>query len=439
MKIQKLTYIGLVGLVLMACSPRVPDVFDDTSVNRLDKRRTEVMNLLINQPNGWVMEYFAQADPTSSDVEKHQGYTFLMEFRTDGTVTVGAPVDGVFKTETSMWDVINDNSTVLTFNTFNHIFHYYSNPDPALGLWGADGEGIGGDYEFLVLQYNETENYQLLKGKKHSCYIRMYPLAANQEWEGYFSLLGQMDQFIFGENTPLDYYDGNTHLTLYNGKEHEFRAFTFGADTLGGGSYYGLIVTPKGLRIHGGEFQAGKETIIIPMDLFALNEAQDKLVSVNTPNIYMTVDGATAFVSDANNGKPWRIDGNSLPAAVVSAKTTLDAAISAVVANSYVTRFRWEGAGDKRVALRIYYSVGGGADNSYDTYYFNVAQTGKEVTLTADDTYSAGSILYQFGGLDLVHTFNGTYTFSLQQGFHPSQGLTGTKSDDATFVLHLNH
>ena len=435
MKIQKIILPLVLGAMLAACSPRVDDIFDDTAMVRLEKRRTDLKNQFINAPNGWVMQYFAQSDATSSDSIKHRGYTFLMQFRADGTVTVGAPVNGVYDTETSMWDILNDNSSVLTFNTFNRIFHYYSNPDPDLGLWGADGEGVGGDYEFMILEYNSSENYQLLKGKKNSCYVRMYPLAAGEDWEGYFAKIDAIDQFIFEEQTPLDLYSNNSHFTLYNGYSHEVRAFKFGADTLGGGSYYGLIVTDKGIRFHDDTILSAQ----IHRAEFRLNNEKTRLVSVENPNTYITVDGKTAFISDAANAKPWIIDTDNLPASVVSARNTLSASIAALVSNSYVTNMVWYGAGKDRLGLRIYYVVGGDAGKSYDIYYFNVNESGQTVTLTADDTYSPGSILYQYGALDLVHTFDGTYSVALQHGFHPSKGITATKTNDASFTLHMTH
>ena len=162
MKIQKIILL-ILGIVLVACTPRVDDLFDETAVVRLEHRRAALMEQFMKAENGWVMQYFARVNPVASDTAQHKGYTFIMKFREDGTVTIAGEVNGLYKTETSMWDVINDNSSVLTFNTFNSIFHYYSNPDPELGLRGADGEGIGGDYEFLVLEYNEKEDYQLLK------------------------------------------------------------------------------------------------------------------------------------------------------------------------------------------------------------------------------------------------------------------------------------
>lgn len=430
---MKKTYILTLLVALAACSPRVDDIFDDTSIVRLEQNREVVKERLMGAENGWVMQYFVQSNQSYSDPEKHQGYTFMMLFREDGTVTVGAMVDGVYKTETSMWDVINDNSTVLTFNTFNSIFHYYSNPDPELGLWGADGTGLGGDYEFMVLEYNKTENYQLLKGKKRNCYVRMYPLAANQDWEQYFTILDKMDSFLFAENVPWDMYVGDRHLTLYNAKNHEFRAFEAGADTLGGGYYYGFITTEKGIRLCDEEILDAK----INSEAFNLSADGKRLVSVSDANAYITVEGSSMFINDVNGGRDWNIDMNSIPNIVSEEIAKLSATLNSVVPNSRVTTLHFSGFSKGKVSLKIYYVAAGDAGKSCDDYYFDVVQEGEYLTLTANGTYSSNSMMYNYGCLDLVEIFNGRYKCELLQGFAPSKGITLMRDDD--FVLNMKH
>lgn len=432
MKKINILFIAILAL-LASCSPRVKDVFEDTAAERLEQNRLAVKERLMGAENGWVMQYFADYDYTASAVDNHKGYTFLMLFREDGTVTVGAPVDGVYKTETSLWDVISDNSTVLTFNTFNSIFHLYSNPDPDLGLWGADGIGYGGDYEFSVLEYNTKENYQLLKGKKRSCYIRLYPLATNEDWEGYFAKLDAMDKFLFTDDVPWDMYVDDQHLTLYNAKKHEVRAFEAGADTLGGGHYYGLITTENGIRFHDAQILEAK----VERASFNLSGDKKRLVSVVNPNAYITVEGATVFTSDANNGKPWIVDMNKLPTDIIDKAKVVNENMSAVASNSYIKSYSFYGAGKNRMALRINYSISGDAGNSYSQYYFDAVQEDRHITLTADSTYMSGAIIHNYNGWDLITAFNGTYDIDLAIGFTPSKGIELTKGAD--FVLTMKH
>ena len=434
---KKISILTILAAVLLsACSPRVADIFDDTAVVRLEQNRETVKKRLINAENGWVMQYFAQSDPTSSDTTKHQGYTFLFKFRDDGTVTVGAPVNGVYMTETSLWDVISDNSTVLTFNTFNKIFHYYSNPDPSLGLWNTDGVGVGGDYEFSVLEYNETENYQLLKGKKRSCYIRLYPMAADQDWEQYFTKLEDVNTFLFEEEQPLGMYINGKHLSLYNGSTHEFRAFEFGADTLGGGQYYGFIVTENGIRLH--------DQKILDCEInrasFNLNEDKSRLVSVLDQNVYIEMEGSTAFESSIAHGTTWRADSLTLGSSITSAASTLEEYLHSGVGsakgnkNAKILSVGFTAA-DNSIALNVYYTSTG-KNELTDQYYFNYSYDNNQFKLEYNETSGQHNLL-NYNGEDFVKAFNGTYSFKILEPFHPSKGIQMNKIDDPNFAMTL--
>ena len=440
MKIKKFILPLMFGVIVLAsCSPRVDDIFDDTAMIRLEKRRTELMNRFMGAQNGWVMQYFAQSDPTSSDTAKHSGYNFLMEFRTDGTVTVGAKVNGIYKTETSMWDVINDNSSVLTFNTFNEIFHYYSNPDPELGLWGADGEGVGGDYEFMILEYNEQENYQLLKGKKRSCYIRMYPLAAGEEWESYLDKIDAMDQYLFGEKIQLDLYSGNTHLTLFNGDKHEFRAFPYGADTLGGGTYYGLVVTEKGLRVH------DEEILEVPVNRaeFRLSADKKRLVSVLNSNLYITLDGATALSSHADHGRVFSADPATISSTITEGMATLEHWLKTGVGsakgnpNAKVLGFDLvAGEDSQQIGLQIDYSSNG-TNTLSNTFYLTKSSNKGICTLKYEGAMGDKNTLKNYNGEDFVRLFDGSYTMELVKGFTTSEGIMIQKTQDSNFSFKV--
>ena len=434
---MKKTYILilLAATLLSACSPRVADIFDDTAVVRLEQNREVVKERLMKAENGWVMQYFAVSDQTTSDTLRHKGYTFLFKFQNDGTVIVGAPVDGKYKTETSLWDIISDNSTVLTFNSFNSIFHYYSNPDPALGLWGADGTGIGGDYEFMVLEYNEKENYQLLKGKKRSCYVRLYPMATGQDWEEYFTKLDSMDKFLFEENLPLGMYVEAKHLSLYNGPTHEFRVFEFGADTLGGGEYHGFIVTENGIRLHDNEVSEQK----INRASFNLNADKTRLVSVLDENIYIEMEGSTAFESSIAHGTVWKADSASLTSSITAAISTLEEHLHNGVGsakgnkNARILRVGFSKA--NKVTLDVYYSSNG-KNELKDQYYFDYKMEGGNIQLTYDGNYGQHNLI-NYNGEDFVKAFDGTYSFKILEPFHPSKGLQMSKTDDANFTMTL--
>lgn len=85
---------------------------------------------------------------------------------------------------------------VLSFDTYNEIFHFFS--DPAIP--GLPGLGYEGDYEFIFM--GQENNELILKGKKTGNTFRMHPLSKNQSWEQTLNDLKSIIRTI----TPPDYY-----------------------------------------------------------------------------------------------------------------------------------------------------------------------------------------------------------------------------------------
>ena len=58
---------------------------------------------------------------------------------------------------TSMYQIKGDMGPILSFDTYNHILHQFSDPNP-------DGLGYEGDYEFIIL--NVAKDKIEVKGKE---------------------------------------------------------------------------------------------------------------------------------------------------------------------------------------------------------------------------------------------------------------------------------
>ena len=441
-----LSILALAAAWMAGCSPRVDDIFDESAIERLTSNNATVKERLIAAPNGWVMQYFPRTNNTASDSAQHQGYTFLMQFRQDGSVTVAAPFDGAYRTATSHWDVVNDNSTVLTFNTFNYIFHYYSNPDPDLNLTG-DGVGVGGDYEFLVLTYDEKDKCQELKGKKNGTYNYMYALKDGQDWPSYFKDIEKMDSTLFGalsNTTPLDMYAQGKHFTLFNARKHEFRAFEYGADTLGSGSYYGFLVTPDGIRFH--DDHVLEE--LISNAPFLLNDKKDRLVSTALSDIYITIDAVEAFRSDLNHNKEWLATADQLSAETQTWIHNIEAGVLSRLKSSKVEiqSIGWTRKSATALTMNINWTSTNksGKTTSYkDNVNCTYSIQDSRLTLSPDSTNIKSMNVYKYSGtaqsdvVSLVKSFNGTFTMELVQGFAPAKGirLSDTEDREKSFVV----
>ena len=173
----------LVGSIagFSSCKNEEEDIFDASAAQRLDEYKRQYSAELTADGGKWLMEYFAN--------EEEGGYAFVMTFNTDGSVRISGQntwLGHSYKSEVSLWQIIADNGPVLSFNTYNNVFHIMS--DPA-NITGPDapvnpdqdnrdidetGTGHGGDYEFVIIGLSEDGKTMHLSGKKrlHDIYMR---------------------------------------------------------------------------------------------------------------------------------------------------------------------------------------------------------------------------------------------------------------------------
>lgn len=189
---KKTLYIPILALALAACQEREQSIFPESAAERLEQSRTEYKDALTADGGLWTMEYFTNTD--------EPGYVLLMQFSPTGAVEVSADhkwIGGTFKQETSMWDVISDNASVLTFNTYNRLFHIFATPENIEGPNAPkndDGEDINelgygheGDYEFMLMHLSDNEIK--LQGKKHGMIAWLRRLSPDTDPEAYLKAI----------------------------------------------------------------------------------------------------------------------------------------------------------------------------------------------------------------------------------------------------------
>lgn len=199
---NKIYLLALLGgaLALGACSSEDEPIFEDSAAERLEAGRRTFFNDLCANGGTWAMEYFANYE--------EPGYVFVMQFLPDNSVTISANhmwINKQFSQERSLWDVISDDGNVLTFNTYNTLFHVFSTPENIVGpnaptndITGDDinelGYGHNGDYEFMLME-NEGQTIRLL-GKKRGLTAYLRQLPADTDPEEYLSKVAALrDQF----------------------------------------------------------------------------------------------------------------------------------------------------------------------------------------------------------------------------------------------------
>lgn len=179
MKLARFKYIAVLALMagFGSCSNDVESVFTESSANRIDAALADVQDLLIGPANGWLMEYY----PGSAQL--FGGFNVLMQFSFDGHVTVASESAKEGETATSTYTLKQSAGAVLSFDTYNSVFHYYSDPDAPGG--GSAGYGMEGDFEFLIISVSPDEI--VLKGKKSGSYARMTPMSVYYKWDEFLS------------------------------------------------------------------------------------------------------------------------------------------------------------------------------------------------------------------------------------------------------------
>lgn len=197
-------------MAITACDNTQDLIFDDSAAERLEMGKAEAVEKLTADGGLWAMEYFSNSD--------ERGYVMLCRFSKDGSVEVSVnhewqDVPFSFNQETSLWEIVSDNGTVLSFCSHNDLFHVFSDPFNITGPYAPTnpdrdnedldetGYGHSGDYEFQVMQ-SEDHNSMRLLGKKRSFDIMMHRLPADTDEQAYLESVMTMTNGIFTAKFP---------------------------------------------------------------------------------------------------------------------------------------------------------------------------------------------------------------------------------------------
>ena len=185
-KITKYILLAFICLGLQACLFQEDDFFEKSSANRASENVAELQELLVNVPNGWKMEYYPGADYSMG------GITLLCRF--DGNnVTLMSEVGSVKtasgKEASSLYKVTSEESTVLTFDSFNEFIHCFS--EPIMGM----NTNLEGYYEFVYM--GQEDNKVILQGRRYHNTMVMTPLTQGVNWKDYIGQLNLIEREAF--------------------------------------------------------------------------------------------------------------------------------------------------------------------------------------------------------------------------------------------------
>jgi hypothetical protein len=190
---------------LTACTFEDDDYFEESPALRVEHAAEKVQDILVSAPNGWVMQYFC-----GSSVGNFEGFNLFARFDKSGKVIVAGNHrylrDGnanKYTESESIYNMLQEDGLVLAFNTWNDVLTPFSDPvDPsaAPNSLVKDGAGMGGDYNFVVISYNDNEI--ILRGERHSGAVRL--VKCDRTWQEYIDATNELKNAI--TNTSINSY-----------------------------------------------------------------------------------------------------------------------------------------------------------------------------------------------------------------------------------------
>ena len=306
MKAKYLVLIGLFAATMVACSRDEESLFEKPAAQRAQEAIENAFDVLTSNEAGWEMAYFPNLEASA------KGYNMVLKFNKNGNVSATAKnssttMNKIMTDTASTWAVKSDYGPILTFDTYNDVFHAFSDPQD-------NGAGLLGDYEFLILK--ATPELVLLKGKKHSAYSVMRPMK-NTDLVAYFSACEKMQTKLFGNNNIVTLTQGDKKMYLYKGAEGQFQSAEYGSPLVAeAATYHPLCATEDGIIVSTG-FGEDVHDHIFYYDSIKGELKSDKGAIMNAGNLNVLFG---AYFTD--NALGWAVDSEG--------QETVDALIAAV-------------------------------------------------------------------------------------------------------------
>lgn len=195
-------------------------MFGESSSKRLQQTLEEARTVLRSSENGWAMDYFI------GDDSSYGGYAFTVKF---DSLTVTASSELSKGASTSYYKLTTDNGPVLTFDTYNDVFHALATPSQ------SNYEGNHADYEFQIV--SATPELVVMRGRRTNNYVYLHPLTTTPEeylakvanTEKKF-IVASLSTEIDGKNVSAEFDINNRQVAFYSTTDSTYSsncAFTF--------------------------------------------------------------------------------------------------------------------------------------------------------------------------------------------------------------------
>ncbi|MBQ8501626.1 MAG: DUF4302 domain-containing protein [Bacteroides sp.] len=254
---KKLYYLLclMAAVMITACTHEEEDLFAQSSAERIDAAIKADWEILTGASNGWLMEYFPATQ------QEYGGYNMILSFGEDGQVKVASEIASPNFTLNSLYSLKQSAGVVLSFDTYNDIFHAFSDPSAPLG--GNRGYGFEGDYDFLILE--ATAEKVTLKGKKTGGIAILTPMSG--DWAEYISNVQDAEEEMAFTKYKIQIGEQEVPVSV-SGRT---LTFTFKEDGNEKSIMASYIVTPTGYKFYEPITVNGKELSGFTYDAENLN------------------------------------------------------------------------------------------------------------------------------------------------------------------------
>jgi hypothetical protein len=387
------------ALTLASCVNEEDNLFDQSAAERLNAASALYSSRLEAQPNGWAMQLYPT---TKNQVPYGNGYLVLMDFDADHSVKVAmnnSLTSNQYSEDRSAWEITTDNGPVLTFNSYNKVMHIFSDPEDVPSTGTSDspndetGTGIGGDYEFVIVDAPEDASYMMLKGKKRGTYNLLTPIEKGVDYSEYLADVKAFQSKMFPTNSPT--YDivhyGDSLYKMEGANDGIPNIYPIDSDAVLHESFNPFLVTKRGtdyyLRFRDSKI-AGDGSKVQEYKYIA-----DKDFFQSTTNAAYYIDGNDPLkffssIIDATSVRRWQWNGvSSMSDSYASLYNNVTSAFKAI--KYTVNSFQLRPLTDTTVQVRLSYRTSTGS-NTQLNYIYNKTVDADGVTLQYSGPETSG-------------------------------------------------
>ena len=252
-KIYRFLFVGLtafcITMATTSCRFEEDDYFPESASLRVEHAIDSVQHILVNAPNGWVMQYFC-----GTGVAHFEGFNLFANFDKNGKVTMASNHRllrngnaGKYTEAVSLYSLLLEDGPVLAFNTWSDVLTPFVDP---VNPWAApnnlikDGEGMQGDHNFVIISRNNDE--VILRGERHDAEVRLVKCPTT--WQEYIADTDKLKSYITNTSIASYYVTTDTDTLYFTGLRNGRFRYSENLTNPVKLDSLSCVFTPKGFR-----------------------------------------------------------------------------------------------------------------------------------------------------------------------------------------------